>query len=334
MALVLINMRPVSPPIAGWLTACLPRRLLQATMLLLASALLPAAALAASGNIAVIYPDLGEPYRSVFAQIIEGIHDRAPGRVQPYALGPNADSAELNGALRRKDARVVIALGRQGAKLAATLDNSYRIVVGGVLTCSESRARNLQVNLLAPDPALLFARIRELMPKVRRIYTVYDPRLNAWMMHQAKEAARAQEIELVAIEAQDLRGALAAYGKIFADSDSSRNALWLPQDAVSAEEGTVLPMVLQESWNRNLAVFSSNPNHVRQGVLFSLYPDNTGLGRHLAEAALALLDNDSADLPATLPLKNVLMSVNLRTAKHLGLNIGRAQHFDMVYPER
>lgn len=329
MTLLLFIMR-----LARGLNAGLPRRLLQATMLLLAAALLPVAALAAPGSIAVIYPDLGEPYRSVFAQIIAGIQDRARGRVQPYAVGPNADSAELNVALRRKDARVVIALGRQGAKLAATLDSNYRIVVGGVLTGSESRARNLQAYLLAPDPALLFSRIRELMPKVRRIYTVYDPRLNAWMMRLANEAARAQEIELVAIEAQDLRGALAAYGRIFADSDTSRDALWLPQDAVSAEEGTVLPMVLQESWNRNLAVFSSNPNHVRQGVLFSLYPDNTGLGRQLAESALTWLENDSADLPAMLPLKNVLMSVNLRTAKHLGLNTGRAQHFDMVYPER
>ena len=32
-----------------------------------------------AGSIAVIYPDIGEPYRSVFAQIINGIEEKAKG---------------------------------------------------------------------------------------------------------------------------------------------------------------------------------------------------------------------------------------------------------------
>ncbi|MDD2720792.1 MAG: ABC transporter substrate binding protein [Gallionella sp.] len=332
------------------LIANLPRRWLQAALLLLISSLLPGAVYAAApaakpldnktvqlpgtGSIAVLYPDISEPYRSVFTQIIAGIQERTHGRVNEFAVQANADATELNANLRRKDTKVIIALGRQAARLTTALDNSFRVVVGGVLTTQESRPRNLQVNVLCPDPALLFLRIKELMPKVRRIYTVYDPRVNSWLVRLAREAARAQNIELIAIEALDLRGAMTAYSKIMTESDNSRDALWLPQDPTTVEEGTVLPMVLQESWNRNLAVFSSNPGHVRQGVLFSLYPDNVELGRHLAESALAFLGNDSNDTDSLLPLREVLVSVNLRTAKHLGLNIGRAQHFDMVYPER
>lgn len=328
------------------LIAHLPQRLLRAGVLLLAASLIPVATLAAppagkstpqpqgAGSIAIIYPDLGEPYRSVFSEIIAGIEEKARGRVSQIAVGPSADTSDLNNSLHRKDIRAVIALGRQGAKLAATLDNSFRVVVGGVLTNQENKARNQQVNVLTPDPALLFARIKTLMPKVRRIFTVYDPRQNAWLIRMAKEAARNQEIELIAIEALDLRGAMTAYDKIMTDSDNGRDAIWLPQDATAAEEGTVLPMVLQESWNRNLTVFSSSPAHVRQGVLFSLYPDNFELGRHLGESALAFLDNDGNDTASLLPLRNVLVSINLRTARHLGLNIGRAQNFDMVYPER
>jgi hypothetical protein len=30
----------------------------------------------------------------------------------------------------------------------------------------------------------------------------------------------------------------------------------------------------------------------------------------------------------------VLMAINLRTAKHLGLNTGRPQSFDMTFPEQ
>jgi putative ABC transport system substrate-binding protein len=41
-----------------------------------------------------------------------------------------------------------------------------------------------------------------------------------------------------------------------------------------------------------------------------------------------------SDTSGMLPLREVLMAINLRTAKHLGLNAGRAQNFDMVFPEQ
>ncbi len=286
------------------------------------------------GSIAVIYPDIGEPYRSVFTQIIDGIEAKAQGRVTNFAVGPNVNVGDLNNSLRRQNTRVVIALGRQGVKVASTLDSNIGIVVGGVFTATENEIRNLQVNSLSPDPALLFSRLKGLMPKVRRVFTVYDPRQNAWMMRLAKEAARTQGLELTAYEAQDLRSAMQAYQQILAAADTSEDALWLPQDSTTVEDSTVLPMLLQESWARNLAVFSSSFGHVKRGVLFSLYPNNVELGRHLAGSALDFLASGENDSSGMFPLREVLMAVNLRTAKHLGLNSSRPQSFDMAFPEQ
>ena len=100
------------------------------------------------------------------------------------------------------------------------------------------------------------------------------------------------------------------------------------------EESTVLPMVLKESWDRNLAVFSSSFGHVRRGVLFSLYPNNVELGRHLGGSALNFMTSGSNETSGMLPLREVLMAVNLRTARHLGVNTNRAQNFDMSFPEQ
>lgn len=227
---------------------------------------------------------------------------------------------------------MVIALGREGMKAASTLNGNYGIVVGGVLTAPENEERNAQVNSLSPDPGLLFARLKAMMPKARRIFTVYDPRQNTWIMRLAKDAARAQGLELVTYEAQDLRGAIQAYREIFSKADSSQDALWLPQDSTTAEEGTALPLVLQESWNHNLAVFSSSFAHVRRGVLFSLYPDNIGLGRHLADSALNYLASGE-NKSGIVPLREVLMAVNLRTAKHLGIDISHLKDVDLAFPQ-
>ncbi len=309
----------VAGPVAATTAKMLANKIAQASMV---------------GSIAVIYPDIGEPYRSVFAQIINGIEERAKGRIANFAVGPNVDVGELNDSLRRQDTRVVIALGRQGVKVATALEGNYGVVVGGVLMAPKEGDRNLQVNSLSPDPALLFSRLKGMKPGVRRIFTVYDPRRNEWMMKLARSAANAQGLELVAYEAQDLRGAMHAYQKIFAKADSEIDALWLPQDSTTVEESTVLPMVLKESWKNNLAVFSSSFGHVRRGVLFSLYPNNVGLGRHLAGSALGMIAAGGSKAPSMLPLREVLMAINLRTAKHLGLNIGRQQNFDMAFPEQ
>jgi putative ABC transport system substrate-binding protein len=284
--------------------------------------------------IAIIYPDIGEPYRTAFTQIIAGIKDKSKARIVNFAVGQNVDIDGLKSKLSSQNVRVVIALGRQAMKIAAALDRNIGVVVGGVITSPDNEMRDLPVNSLSPDPALLFSHLKGMMPLARRIFVVYDPRQNGWLMRLAKEAARAQGMELVAYEAQDLHGAMRAYLEILAVADSSRDAIWLPMDSTTVEDSSVLPLLLHESWNRKLAVFSSSFGHVRRGVLFSLYPDNDGLGRHLADTAQGFLASGDYEERGMILLREVLMAVNLRTANHLGLNASRQQGYDMVFPEQ
>lgn len=286
------------------------------------------------GAIAVIYPDIGEPYRSVFEKIIEGIEDKVRTHVVSYAVGANPNLQGLALELKRQDIKVVIALGRNGLKAASNLDMEIGVVASGVLSAPEAENRLVSVYSLAPDPALLFGRLKSLLPGTRRVHVVYDPRQNAWLIRYAREAARANGMELVAYEASDLRTAVGYYRDILAAADPKRDALWLPQDTTTVEDSTVLPLVLQESWNHGLPVFSSSVSHVKRGVLFSLYPNNVELGRNLANSALGYLSAGSAAGRGILPLKEVLQAVNVRTAGHLGLDVSsRQSSFDMVFPE-
>lgn len=287
-----------------------------------------------SARIAVIYPDIGEPYRSIFEQIITGIESKAKARVAKFAMAQDLDVAALKDNLRQQNVKVVIALGHQGMRVAAMLDRDIGVVVGGIIAPPENELRNVPVNSLSPDPALLFSYLKELMPGVRRVFVVYDPRQNGWLIHLAKEVARAQGLELTMYEVQDMRSAVRTYNDIFASADTRKDALWLLQDSISAENGTVLPLVLQESWNRNLAVFSSNFGHVRRGALFSLYPDNVEMGRRLADSAQEFLVSGEYGEHGMILLREVLQAINLRTADHLGLKPGKKQKFGMVFPEQ
>lgn len=288
------------------------------------------------GTLAVFYPNnVSEPFRSIFTKIIEGIEERTKGRFKSYAIDKDKqDANELNGQLHRHDTRVVIALGRDGLRATAGIDHNIPIVVGGILPNNENDQQSLTGISLNPDPALLFARLKLLLPDIKKVLVVYNPQQNESLMKLARDAAKAQGLELVANEARDLATAARAYETLLANSDKLHSALWLPNDATTTEESTIMPLVLRESWNSSLPIFSSSLIHVKRGALFALYPNNLELGRNLASSALGVIAGETRK-KGMQPLREVHLAVNLRTARHIGLHISPQQQstFDFVFPE-
>lgn len=267
----------------------------------------------------VLYPEIGDPYRNVFAQIVAGIEQRARSRVVTQRITASTNVPEIMDALRRSDARSVIALGRNGMRLAESLESGLPIVAGAVLHTSENDGNRLQVHSLAPAPALLFARLKQISPGVRRVFTVFNAEQNGWLMKQASEAARQHGLELIRSDVTDARSAARAFRDIFATADPAHDAVWLPQDSIAVDDAVVLPYVLEESWNRSVTLFSSSLGHVRRGALFALFPDNVELGQRLASAAQQSSASNNAR--GMLPLQDALLAVNVRTANHLGLRL-------------
>lgn len=283
------------------------------------------------GSIAVLYPNVSDQYRQHFTAMIQGIEERTKVRVRAYAVDAKADVYDLNAQLKRNGVRVVIALGRQGISTAAGLDRDIMVLAGGALLNDNE---NLHGISLTPDPAMLFSRLKSLLPEVRRVLVVYDPRKTEWLVRIARDAARAQGLELVAHEARDLAHAAQVYASVFAAADNRRDAVWLPHDTTTVEEGTLVPLVLKESWNSSVATFSSTFLHVKRGALFAMTPDNVELGRTLASSALGLMSGENRR-KGVQPLREVRTAINLRTASHVGLTIGFQQQrtFDYIYPE-
>lgn len=275
---------------------------------------------AEAGRIAVVYPDLGEPYRSVFQQILSGIELTAPDRVVRVALSNPEPPGQLADTLQKNGATVVIALGRHGLKAASALPAAFPVVGGAVLAAPDDGPGATALVSLTPDPRLLFQHLKQLAPSVRRVFTVYSARQNDWLIAHAKKAAKAQGLELVTIETDDLRMALQRFREITESADPARDAIWLPQDTAVLDDQVVLPFVLQQAWDRSLIVFSSTLAHVRRGALFALYPDNIDMGRQLATTALAL-GNTPGQARAVQPLREVRLALNTRTAGHLGITL-------------
>ena len=293
---------------------------------------MPAWAQSAARPICVVFPDIGDPFRKVFTEIISGIEEQARSRVQALPVGASQDPGELAGNLKRGGTRVVIALGRQGIKAASQIDPSIGLVVSGVSSVPDGE-RQFGI-CLTPDPALLFANLKNLVPGTKRVIVVYNPQHSEWLLKVAREAARGAGLELAALEARDLASAARLYETAFASSDGRRDALWLPIDPTTVDESTILPIVLKEAWDRTVPVFSSSFLHVKRGALFALYPNNLDLGRNLGGIATSILSGEPP-VRGVVPLRDVHSALNLRTASHIGLTITQRvqRSFNFLYPE-
>ncbi len=285
-------------------------------------------------HVAVIYPDIGEPYRSIFINIISGIEDAIKGKVLRYAINKNINTKSLENDLRRFNIGVTIALGRNGLKVASALKSDSRIVAGGVIWAPQKDTETISVVSLAPDPDLLFSQLTKMVPDINRIFVVYNSKQNEWLVEIAKDSAAKRNINLVALDAEDIKSAFGHYKEILSNIDPKHDALWLPQDSTTVNDAAILPFILEQAWKKSIALFSSSVVHVKRGALFSLYPNNRELGRQLGNIALGILQQPDNPEGVVFPLKSVLTAVNIRTASHLGIALSYRdqQAFDLIFP--
>jgi putative ABC transport system substrate-binding protein len=281
-------------------------------------------------RVAVLYPNLTGSYRQIFDNIIEGIQKTPGVTVLSQAVPNNPDPNAVGAWLARERADAVIALGQRGYELAKKLPTARPIVVGAALF-SPNGVSGIS---LAANPAQFFQRLGTLTPPVERVFVVYSERNSGWLIPLAVQAAERYGIELVALPAEDMRGAVRHYHNILQEVRDLRDAIWLPLDNVAPDK-TILPLVLEAAWKKRLVVFSNNPSHVQKGALFSLFPDHHAMGRRLAEMALQRIGSEDFS-PGVVPLDELKVAVNLRTASHLGMLYapGVRRSFALVFPSR
>lgn len=284
--------------------------------------------------VAVVYPDIREPYRGVFLKIIDGIEEGLGATVKQFPLAEGNDTDALEHQLDKENLKAVIALGRGGLLAATQISKKLPVVIGAVLISATPATAGFSGISLTPDPEILFRWLNTLAPTVKRVTVIYNRKESPQSIEHAREAAKLHGLTLNALPAENIREAATLYRNFLNGFAENTEALWLPQDDAVLDESALLPVILKEAWDKNLVVFSSTPEYVKKGVLFSLYPDNVAMGRSLAALTLERLQNNRPNVPTIRPLRDLLIAVNLRTAEHLGLKVTShwKRKFDLVFP--
>lgn len=293
--------------------------------------------LAETPSVAIVYPEVHEPYLSVFQEIARGMEQELGKPVGHYLLNENdtATAERLINTLKNDRIDVVVTLGRAGLAVAKPLSAAFPVVIGATIIRPNEVPRGLAGISLTPAPEAMFDHLKRLVPEITKVTVIYDPRQTAWEIDHAEQAAQERGLTLIARPTENLRGSSELFRQILLEVKDNSIALWLPRENTAMDEQSLLPEVLREAWEKNFVVFSSNLDHVRKGALFSLYPDNFGMGRSLANLALKQAQPNGKFESIKL-LRDLLVAVNLRTAEHLGLRFSNQtqREFAMVFPTR
>lgn len=277
-----------------------------------------------AAEVLALMPDVREPYRSVLNQIVDGIRAAADTRLVEVPATPGNSRSPITVA----NERVVIALGSTAVQAALTTSARLPVVTGAVV--SPTGDPPLPGVSLESDPTALFRQLHALRPGIRRVFWLYRPERSGWLLENARAAARGTGVELVAHPVDGARDAMRGYQEILNTADSGTDAVWLSQDPALVNDDSTLPDILSLAWTHNTVVFSGSLQHVANGVLFALVPDNATMGQELARVALAEAKGKSVGF---IPNRGLRRAVNWRTAEHLGIAVD-SRDYDLVLPAR
>jgi len=281
----------------------------------------------ATNSMVVLYPKVPAPYSQIFDEIIVGIEQQFDGDVSLKSIEKSASNEILSTWIDNKDPQMLIALGRRGYKLIRSIENKKPVVIGAL----PIKPNGISGISLLADPQVLFDALQQLAPHIKRVHVVYSKN-SEWLVQLAENQSESAGLILNKIKAVDIKSALTEYDKLLANINVKTDALWLPLDPVTVNEQVILPSLLERSWEQNLVLFSSKPAHAKRGALFSMFPNHLELGKQLAIMVETIYKNQQSE--GVIPLQNMRLAVNLRTATHLGFEYKSRQkeQFHITFP--
>jgi putative tryptophan/tyrosine transport system substrate-binding protein len=280
----------------------------------------------AETRISVLYPESAPAFVKLYQTIVDGMAQAADVRLQSRAISDKDSPEEIRAWVNANQSQVAIVLGDVPPALVASL--AVPMIRG-----ADALNDNTQPGVsLASSPAKMFDRLHQIKPDIERVFVLYRPQSSGWLIAAARAAAREQGLELAGTACEDAQQASAAIARILQQARPGKDAVWLTLDPV-VPLNQLLPVLLRESWDKHLVLFSNNPVDVAKGALFALYPDYPAMGRQLAERAKRQTAKPSLSGPEA--SEHLRGAFNTRTASHLGIEPSDRvlKSFDRTFPE-
>ncbi|CDI03152.1 hypothetical protein BN873_40012 [Candidatus Competibacter denitrificans Run_A_D11] len=281
------------------------------------------------GEVLIIYPEVTEPFREAFTQMIMGVTKAVGEPIQTQRLPITATREDFRQLLANRKDQAILLLGQRPLSFY-----EERLMGRSPVFISGIDALPGQIKLpgvsLAIDPALSLRALRDLLPHLEKVVVYYDARDQPWL-ERIKQLAQAQNCAIESISVKNATDVARALGETFKSINPQTMALWFGRDTIAYNTEVLYPYILEQSWDRRVAVISDTLAHVRRGFLLAYYPDFASVGSQVGY----LIHRRDRPVPVGLQWSaSGHLSLNVRTAKHLGIEIPAAllQQATPVFP--
>ena len=284
----------------------------------------------------LLIPDVSPQYSKVFDQIEEGFSNVFEGPFDKYKINLNNTDNHISGIVKNSGYRYIIALSPPIAN-AVSIYRSDATLISGAIGSPPNKTGEIGVSLYI-HPSLYFERLKALSPNVRRVRAVMNPNNGKYHQQQAIKSAARFGIELILYQATNYRDAARMTDKIFKESISNFDAVWITRDVLVFSRETLLTYYIEKSWDNEIVTMSYSPIDVKRGVLFSLFTSYKDIGLQIG----GILNEYTRDLSKNKGitrlryLKSPKLAINYRTARHLRLNskLDVSLDIDVEYPSK
>lgn len=258
--------------------------------------------------VAVVSNDEVSAYRQVVKGFKAAIVDELP----------EVKFVDLTDEIAQKPA-LVFAVGSASVRRSLDKLNDVELVATMILNDELLKQRPQTTSiLLQHSPLIQLQWHRRLLPQVKRVGILYDPKYNQTWVDAAKIDAAQLGLEIVAIpvfSAKNLSAALRAIGRQ-ADSIMS-----IADQTVYS--GKTAKTVLLFSFRNRIPFVGLSEAWVKAGALYALDWDYQDLGRQSGDIALKTLKGEQSQTAKSQLPANTLYQLNLKTAEQLKLKISQ-----------
>lgn len=256
-----------------------------------------------------------------YSDAVEGFKAAAPTGATyiEYDLrGDLEQGKQLARKIRASDTSLIVAVGLKAA-LAAKLEIVdtpilYMMVLDPLK--HHLTAANMAGVLLEIPTDRQLKVMRALLPTLRRIGMLYDPAKTASRFKEAEAQATVHDVELRGFVVEHEKEIPQQLRMLLSESD----ALWLiPDSTVLTDES--IPFILESALAKHVPVIGFSSEFTRLGALLSLSVGYNEVGREAGLLATRILNREERLPLKPVPVQQVRIAVNVKTARYLGISI-------------
>ncbi len=308
----------------NWLTIC--------AMAILAMSLSHGSAISGDLRIAVIASQNTPPYQDVATGFQDFLKkEGVVAVVDHYELSGNAGKAsEVIRGIMKQPPSLILTIGALATQTALLEAGDIPIVAGLVTNLDDLRKSKNATGVALEFPFVTqFEWMHKLLPEIKHISVLYNPKENQVKIDAAVQAAKKEGLTLLAKEIDTPRALPDALESLARSTD----LLWGINDQLVLSPQTA-EAILLFSFRSGVPFVGLSSSWVKAGALYALDRDYKDLGAQCAELSVKILQGTKPNTLAIAPPRRILYSLNLKTADHMKLEFSPAvvKNAQQVFP--